>query len=312
VKVRKFADRNFRIDHENFGEVNEVVYEKCKIKGFGLEKTDPLTLDDTMKVDWGGQLYDKVPIFYHCKESYYIKDSGVLNPVNESLKYGALAFGQDMDVKVMVKANVPKFVIGHGDSIPRRCLNYVKMVVRTYSFNPSIFSTQPGAESTLYWRFVEQDVVCGRNVPCHDPAGKDLNCTKKALVLCGHRELQFGTIVYYIGDWLIDLGPVMLIFMVYAVGMPGPATMQMYVCAAPYDKDLRERTIAFGKEKEAQIAATTGSGLFAWSPIPQETFYPGFYQQTKIQKALWDLFGGYSPEPPRWIYTEIYAQDWKL
>jgi hypothetical protein len=310
VKVRKFDDRNFRIDHENFGEVNEVVYEKCEVKAFGMEKTDPLTLDDTMKVKLGGHSYDKVPIFYHCKESYYIKDTGKLNPATQSLKYGALAFGPDLDVKVMMKANVPKFVIGHADNTPRRCLNYVKMVVRTYSFDPNVFSTAPGVEFVLHLRFVEQDVVCGKNVPCHDQAGKDLNCTKKATLICGHSEYKFGTIVFYQGDWLIELGPVMLIFMVESIGMPGPATRSLDIMAAPYDKDLKDRTIQAGKQKEEMIKNSQSSGGL-WNPIPAQTYYPEFYRQTQISDALWDIFGAWSQDPPRWIYSEFFAQDWK-
>jgi hypothetical protein len=296
---RKLSDQNYRKDHEHFGEVQEITYQKGEIVEFGVKETDPFTLDDTAKVKLssGGET-GFLPIFYHCEEGFYTEGCAELSD-NESLKHGALAFGPDMEAMVMFKGMNPVAIIGHTDH-PRRCLDILKFDLYGYV---GVFTTEKSSVMRYHFRVSDQSLLCDMNENCVDSAGKDYGCTKKATHICGLREVQFGTVVYYMGDWLIELGPIFYIFQTYAIGMPGPMTGQIWMSAAPASSELRDKTIAAGKDKELIIPTR----LF--SPIPPMEFYPEFTIQTKFSKVLFDKWGGYVANTPRWIYSELYAQE---
>ena len=304
METKRLSERNYRKNHKNFGEVQRTTFTKGKILDFGVEKENPIILADTAKVELeGGGATNYVPIFYHCKEDFYIQECAELNADNGSLKCGAMAFEPDMEVKVMMHEASPVAIIGHADQTPRRCLDVIKFDLYGYA---GVFTTQRGPKMTYHFRNSDQSLMCGMNQECLDPDGKDLNCTKKAIRLCGSREIQFGTVVYYMGDWLIELGPIFYLFMVYALGMPAPYTGQLWMSAAPASKELKDKTIEAGKVKETRLP----DRLF--SPMPPQEMYPEFVVQTQFTNSLSEFFLGWKPNSPRWVHSELYAQEWKL
>jgi hypothetical protein len=293
VETRSLYEGSYRKDHTNFGEVYETTYEVGKVTAFGQEKTDPLTLDETMTVEIGEAEHSGIPIFYHCKKGWYSEDSGALLE-NGALRHGSLAFTNDKQVKVMFQRAAPVAVIGYADNKPRHCLNIIKMQITDYG----------GNKHTYHYRVTDQSLYAGRNVAALDQNGEEIQCSRKGMIVAGQREIQFGTVIYYLGDHLVVLGPFMWMIQIYAIGLPLPLTGQLWVSMAPYSKDLYDSTIALGAEKESQFP----SAIFM--PLPTQRYYPGFTVQTAFSKVLTGLFGQYLAPQPRWIYTKLWAQDW--
>jgi len=308
MENRRLSPKNYRKDHEDFGEVQSISYKMGRITEFGVEKLDPITLDDTAKVEFeGGGASNFIPIFYHCKEDFYTKEGcAELNEARGSLNHAARAFELDMEVKVMFKDAVPFAIIGHADNTPRYCVDIIRFDLHSYS-NACAFGPQnAGPLQRYHFRASDQTLMCDKNLPCFDVKGHDLRCTKKGQMLCGSHEVQFATVVFYLGDWLIELGPLFFIFMVYAVGLPGPMVGQVYMCAAPASKELKERTIAQGLKKEASIPDRI------LHPPPPAEFYPEFTIQSKFTQLLYNRWAGWTLDPPRWIFSEFYTQEHKI
>jgi hypothetical protein len=294
VEARRFADKNYRQDHENFGEVYAVTYKTGEILRTHASQKNPLTPSDTfdLKVDEGEAA--NVPVFYHCKEGYYSDNSGELLP-NGALRHGSLAFDpEEHEVKVMFKDNKPKYVIGHKDGKPRHCLNLFKFQIQDWAWQQSQYS----------YLCTEQELYTDLGEPIRDKKGKEIKFEKEAIKLAGSSELRLFTSMYYMGDWLIHVGPMLFIWSVYAIGLPLPMTGDIFIQAAPFSKELKEQAIAEGKVKDASY-----SNLVTFlNPINRN--YTGFTLQTKFTNLIRKQFQGWKNPQPRWIFAKFFSQTW--
>ena len=300
IKPKRKDDRLYLVDHDTFGDVYRCTYKEGTITDFGVEKTDPFTLNDTCTVELqGGGIARNVPIFYHCRKGYYDDQVATLR-LSGALRGGARAFrtGQKVQVMMYDDANA-QFVMGHNEGTrPKACQDIFKM--RFYGWE--------GRWHEIHYCVSQQKEYGGLDQAMAEPDGRPLKLTKKQRRLFGFREVQGGTVVQYYGDWLIVVGPLMLIFRVASVGMPGPNTGWVKIYAGIWTKEREEEAIAIGKEKEAKLP----TGIWGYmNPMDFEIDYPGTYLQTPFTNVLNARFKGYTLPQPRWIYTEFYTQDWE-
>lgn len=296
MEPRRFSPKNYRLDHEDFGEVHKVTYKTGELLGSNHSSLDPFTPSDTfdVKVDEGE--FKDVPVFYHCKEGYYSDKSGEILP-NGALRHGSLAFDPEKHkVKIMFKDSQPEYIIGHEDGKPRHCLNLFKFQIQDWAQQQSQYS----------YLCTDQELYSDLGKPILDKKGKQIEFGEEAIMLAGHAEIKLFTSTYYMGDWLIILGPMMFIWSVYAVCMPLPFTGDILVQAAPYSKELKEQTIAEGANKEKNY-----SNLPSFvNPTGWNRIYPGFTMQTKFTNLLRNQFQGWKNPQPRWIFCKFFAQTW--
>lgn len=293
IKVQQKSDRNYRLDHECLGDLYRTTYQEGTIKDFGVEQTDPFTLDDTCTVEGKAG----VPILYHCKKDHY--DSTVATKRgNNALKGAARAFRVNQKVAVLLEAGTPKFVARHQEGKrPKKCLDIFKMRIREYS----------GLWHEIHYLVSDPKEYGPMDAACKEPDGQDLKLNEKQTRLFGFRECQRGTIVQFYGDWLIKVGPLMVIFRVSSLGLPGPMTGWIKILAGIWTKEREQQTIAIGKQKEGMLP----KGPFSqFDPMSIEIPYPGTYNQTALGKVFNDRFKGYTYPQPRWIYSEFYSHNW--
>jgi hypothetical protein len=130
-------------------------------------------------------------------------------------------------------------------------------------------------------------------------------CNLESTLLFGKREIQLGTIIVYFGDWLIKLGPLMFIFRVASIGMPGPMTSWTKWYGGVWTEERERQALEVGAEKEDKLPTSI---LSPFTPMDFEIPYPGTYYQTQFSNA-WNIqFMGSPPPQPRWIYTKFYAE----
>jgi len=300
IKAKRKDDRLYLVDHDTFGDVYHCTYKEGTITDFGVEKTDPFTLADTctVEIQGGGTAHD-VPIFYHCRKGYYDEQVATLR-TNEALRGGARAFRVGQKVQVMMYDDATaRYVMGHNEGKrPKACQDIFKM--RFYGWE--------GRWHDIHYCVSQQKEYGGLDQAMAEPDGRPLKLTKQQRRLFGFREVQGGTIVQYYGDWLIVVGPLMVIFRVSSIGMPGPMTGWVKIYVGIWTKEREEAAIAIGKEKEAKLP----TGIFGYmNPMDFEVDYPGTYFQKTFSSVFDSRFKGYAIPQPRWIYTEFYAQDWE-
>ncbi|MEW6385905.1 MAG: hypothetical protein AB1491_00090 [Thermodesulfobacteriota bacterium] len=306
IKVQQKGNRDYRLDHDELGDVYRTTYKEGTIKDFGYEKTDPFTLNDTCEVE--GEVSGKnIPILYHCKKDHY--DATVATKRgNNALKGAARAFRTGQKVKVLLESGTPKFVVGHQEGKrPKRCLDIFKMKVFQYATG-AMTSPTPGKPHEIHYLVSDPKEYGPMDAACKEPDGQDLKLNEKQRRLFGFREFQLGTIVNFYGDWLIKVGPLMVIFRVGSVGLPGPMTSWIKILAGIWTEEREAQAIAIGKQKEGFIPKT----IFAtgYDPMNFEIDYPGTYYQTALSKVFNDRFKGWTYPQPRWIYTEFYSHNW--
>ena len=372
------SERNYRLDHPDFGDVYETTYGKGVILDFGLLKdapgggVDPILLDGTCTVATEKGTFSDVPIFYHCRGkipkgappppktewddilNYLMnllgglstepKDDGANTlESNGSLRRGAWAFLKGQEVKVLLQKGKPKYVVGHipyipaptprsteespwfekisaakkalgvvtAKAIPRKCHNVFAIRCNPWFF-PAVKQGFIYSLMSLYG-----GMSFAANPPLKDQYMRnlDLNLTEKAYRLFGYREFQRGLMMLFCGDWLIKLGPVMFIFMVESIGLPGPMTTKVTILAALYDKALEKATIAQGKIKETLIPGVFHHG--GWFGDLPTIKYAGFVKQTAFTEFMSAAYGvstGKVPTTfsagivPRWVTTEIFTE----
>lgn len=299
IKAKKKSELNYLLDHDVFGDVYHTTYKEGTIKYFGVTETDPFTLDDTCTVELQKDIsVSGVPIFYHCRKDHYDSTVRTLR-ANNALTGAARAFRVGQKVRVMMRDDaIPMYVVAHNQGkSPKDCLDLFR--IRFRGWNRQWYE--------IHYCVSKQEEYCGLNQPCREPDGRELRLNKKQQRLFGFREVQGGTVIQYYGDWLIKVGPLMLIFQVGSLGLPGPMTGFVKILAGIWTPERENEAIAIGKEKEARLP----KGVFGYlNPMDLEIPYPGMFRQTHFTKTLENRFRGYKYPQPRWIYTEFYAQDW--
>ena len=329
-ELRSLNPYNHRFDHLNLGEVHEVHYAQGVIRNFGVSNQNPLTLDDTCTVEVEGGEYAGVPIVYHCRKDFFDAQVGTLQG-NKSLNHAAWGFRAGHKVKVMFHKNQPVAVLGHNEApvhypgdpkAPWPCLDVFRLqwhrtigTERTqfrggkgttdawqnwFGFDAAWYSQHYRASTQEPWKgFCEAPVA---------PDGTLLDLPHRARHIFGMSELRWGTIVWYAGDWLIVVGPVAFIFMVFSLGMPAPMTGQILVQAAVWTPEREQEWLAVGKRKEEEAGA--GGGI--WPHLYTEIPYPHMVDQSKFSSLFMNRFSG--PQEgqykPKWIVSEFWTYDW--
>lgn len=94
-----------KIDHPNIGNISKTRY----LTGTITEITD----GDTCSLNVNGQIFESVPIFYHCNNDVTLQANGSLEGASE-------AFAKDDLVVAQLHDGVVR-VIGHADGVKRPC-----------------------------------------------------------------------------------------------------------------------------------------------------------------------------------------------
>lgn len=94
-----------KIDHPNIGNISKTRY----LTGTITEITD----GDTCSLNVNGQIFESVPIFYHCNNDVTLQANG-------SLEGGSGAFAKD-DSVIVQNHNGQLRVLGHADGVKRPC-----------------------------------------------------------------------------------------------------------------------------------------------------------------------------------------------
>lgn len=327
------GDRDHRQDHENFGDVYKVHYKEGIIKDFGISNTTLFALDDTCTVEIDGGPVSGVPIFYHCRKDYYDAQVSTKRE-NGALNHAAWAFRAGQKVKVMMYEDIPYAVIGHNEppvygpdlKAPRKCLDIFRL-----QWHRSIGSGRttyrppdmPVTEGWLNWfmfqeewhsihyRATTQEEYVDKDDPPIEPNGDVAELPHRARHIFGMREQQFGTLVYYLGDWMVVVGPMAYFMMVYAIGMPAPITGSLTVYAGVWNPERHEIWMENARQKEEKYGEKDTH--FAQLSMDLLTNYPyvDTYYQPKLTQVLMDRFRlTGAGESPKWILSEFWTYDW--
>lgn len=327
VKVRQIGDRQYRHDFEDWGDVYKAPWREGTIVGFGLSSQNPLTFDDTVDVEVGGLKYYGLPLFYHCRPGFYGPEVSTLNPDGKSLNHAAWAFRVGHKVKVIYRESDPVAVLGHNDGKPpRKCLDIFRL--QWHRHFGDVGETKPPiipAEDWwlrwfkysadwwyLHYRASTQEEYGTFNMLPEEPDGNPMILNCRQIHLFGKKEVRWGTVVYYAGDWLVTVGPASYIIQVQASGMPGPLTGQIVVQAAVWTPGLEEAAIENGLKKEHDYGSPGTFGMI-WPKLLVDYPYPGFSVQTKFTRTFHDRFTGTHDDPrwrPKWITAQYWAYDW--
>lgn len=284
-------EKEHRLNHINFGSVYETTYKYGIIKNFGIQDELPI-LTDICKVEVSGLGTYDVPIFYHCKNHCYTENVRTLKD-NKALLGGAKAFQVGDEVKVLLKKNRPRYVIGHADHEPRMCLDIFK--IRYNSWHDPILHE-------IHYIGETQQEYCGIDQPCKDYYGNNIECNQKGYILFGKREFQVGTIMNYYGDHYVKVGPLFYIIRIKSIGLPAPFTGSIDVFAAVWTKELEEECIRLGQMAEETIS----NKLPTFPKYPSEVRRQPIFSRTFVNR-----FSGFSQPQPRWLLTEWYGQSWE-
>lgn len=284
-----------KLDHPYFREVYETTYKEGEITDIQLGpdlNNSLLNLPNTCEIDSG----KIVPVFYHCKKGCYTDETGtVIN--DNALIDGVKAFEVGETVKVGYEKDEPAYVIGHASHEPRMCADIFKM--KTVGWNGITYYTYYiGSTGKEYCTMSESD-------GCADLHGTLLRdvCTEKGYVLFGQREFQAGTIMNYWGDFFIKVGPIMYIFRVTSIGLPGILTGRMTLFGAIWSEALEDECKMLGSAAEATIGG-------AFDPVPTQPIYPSEVMEQAVFSETFNVrFKGWLIDyAPRWFYTEFWGQ----
>lgn len=284
----------YKLDHPCFREVYETTYIEDVITDIHLGEgcdNSLLNLPNTCEVEDSGVL----PVFYNCKKGCYADQTGL--PIGDALVDGVKAFEVGESVKVLCEQEEPKYIIGHARHEPRMCADIFKM--KTVGWNGKTYYTYYiGSTAQEYCVMSESD-------SCVDLYGTQLSevCTEKGYVLFGQREFQSGTIMNYWGDFFIKVGPIMYIFRLTSIGLPGIFTGQMFLYGAIWTEELEAECKRLGAIAEESIGG-------AFDPMPTFPVYPDSVKlQRTFTKTFVDRFYGVLKDyAPRWVYTEFWGQ----
>ena len=331
--IRSVSGLNHRLDHDLFEDVAKVHYKEGVIKDFGLTSTNPLVLNDTCTVETADGPYAGVPIFYHCRPGYY--DSQVATKQdNKSLNHAAWGFRAGHKVVVAIREDKPLAVLGHNEEqvygddtkAPWKCLDvfrfqwhrsigsgrvpYRPPMIPVQDWWINWFMFQEDWHS-IHYRGVTQEEFTGIDEAPVEPDGRPAEMPHRAKHIMGMREHQYGTMVYYVGDWLVVVGPVAFIIGVYGIGMPAPITGSVSVRAGIWTPEREEIWLENARKKEERY----GESNSAFTPIDPSLFtdfpYASTYAQSKFTSTFMKRFyltgGG---QAPKWILTEFWMYDW--
>lgn len=326
---RSYDASNHRIDHDQFEDVALVNYKEGTIKDFALSSTNPITPAGTVSVEvegGGGGQIDGLPIFYHCRKGWFDSKVGNLK-ANKSLEFAPWGFRVGDKVVCMFRENQPVAVLGHSETpvyfedeekAPWTCNDIIRLQwhrtigtsgqttdpkIPTQDWWKNWFRYQ-GTWHCLHFRASTQELWKDFDVaPTHE--GKGITLPHRARHIFGMKELRWGTIIWYSGDWLIVCGPIAYIFQVFSLGMPAPITGQMQVMAAVWTPEREEEWIAVGAAKEKEIG--TGGGM--WPHLYTEIPYPYMVTQAKFTDLLMKKLAGVTAYTPKWIVSEFWAFD---
>lgn len=326
---RSYSSVNHRIDHDQFEDVALVNYKEGVIKDFALSSTNPITPSGLVDVEidegGGGGLIEGLPIFYHCRKGYFDDKVGNLK-ANKSLEFAPWGFRVGDKVSCMFRENQPVAVLGHTETpvyytgeakAPWPCHDIIRL---QWHRTIGTVGSPSGAEGTqdwwknwfryqatwhcLHFRASTQELWKDFDIaPSVNGEGVDL--PHRARHIFGMKELRWGTIIWYSGDWLIVVGPIAYIFMVMSLGMPAPITGAMLVQAAVWTPEREEEWIAVGAQKEKE--AGTGGGL--WPHLYTEIPYPYMVSQSKLTDAITKKLVGVTAYTPKWIVSEFWVYD---
>jgi len=339
ILQRQLNPKEHRLDHEKFNDVYMAHFAEGEIVDFGLSNENPLTFDDTCKVRLTrGGLLEDVPIFYHCRDGYY--DDDVSRARGKAINHAAWGFRVGQKVKVMLEGAKPLCILGHNEApvyypsdgdprAPRPCLDifrlqWHKTIGTEGDLREPILPTEDWwlnwfrYSSTWYsahYQATTQLQVTAVDEPYVEPNGMLIELPHRMRHIMGMVEKQIGTVVYYIGDWLIVIGPAAYIFQVYAIGMPGPLTGTVRVTGCVWTPEREEVWLA---EAAAKEVAYQGTGSpFEPMPIdllPQMWTYSYVKDQRIFTKTFHDRFVLTHDEPewrPKWIVSEFWGYDWE-
>jgi hypothetical protein len=331
LSAPSLSDVNHRQDHEDFGDVYNVHYKEGIIKDFGVSNTTLFTLDDTCTVEIDGGPVSGVPIFYHCRPGYY-DDHVATKRENQALNHSAWAFRAGQKAKVMMYEDRPYAVIGHNEptvygnpKAPRKCFDLFRfqwhrsigsgrvpyqppmMPVQDWWINWFMFQVD---WHSMVFRASTQTMYADKDVPPLDPDGEGIEFPHRAKHIFGMREQQYGTMVYYLGDWLIVVGPVAFILGVYGIGMPAPITGSINIRAGIWTPEREEIWLENARQKEKAYGTTPGHFNPVNTDILTNFPYVNTYHQPKftnlLQKRFYLTGAG---ESPKWILSEFWTWD---
>ena len=143
---------------------------------------------------------------------------------------------------------------------------------------------------SIHYRVTTQEEFTAVDDPPEEPDGGVAVLPHRAKHIFGMREQQYGTMVYYLGDWLLVVGPVALIIGCYGIGMPAPITGSISVRAGIWTPEREAIWLENARKKEERYG--TGGGSF--SPIDTSLFtdfpYVDTYDQPKFTNLLQKRF----------------------
>jgi len=160
----------------------------------------------------------------------------------------------------------------------------------------------------LHFRASTQELWKSLDAAPEAPDGAFVTLPHRAKHIFGMKELQWGTIVWYAGDWLILVGPIAYVITVFSLGMPYPVTQSLLIQAAVWTPERETEWIAVGAQKEAEA----GSGGI-WPHLYTEIPYPYMQTQSTFTKSMSDIFVGFGSDPnyrAKWIVSEFWVYDW--
>ena len=316
---------NHRIDHDTFEDVAKEHFKEGTIKDFGVKGTNPIELDGTCTVEVEGGNLTGVPIFYHCRKGWFDEKVGLLQG-NHSLGHAAWGFRAGQKVVVAMRENQAVAVLGHNESpvyyqddpkAPWPCLDIFRL-----QWHRTIGGSKPGGGTasgwdawfgflsdwyTIHYRASTQEEWKPFCEPPVGPDGSLVQLPHRARHIYGMKEIRWGTIVWYTGDWLIVVGPVAYIFQVYSVGMPAPMTGAIKVLAAIWTPEREAQWLEVGARKEGEAG---GPGI--WPHLMTDFPYPEMVEQSKFTKVIGDRFMGAveGQWKPSWVVSEFWTYDW--
>jgi len=320
--LRSLTTLNHRLDHDLFEDVAKVHYKEGIITDFGVTEVNPITLDDTCTVEVDGNPYVGVPIFYHCRPGYYDAAVGTKREDNKALHHSAWGFRAGHKVVVMIREDTPMAVLGHNEKplygldkkAPWPCLDILKL--RWHLINLW------GQALTIPWHHIHYKASTQTewtktvDSPGLDPLGNPLVLPHRARHIFGKAERQMWQNAYYMGDWLLVVGPIAYIFVVYnassMAGLGGVYGTAIIVFASIWTPEKEESWLRTAARKESRWEQA--NPLTPVWDLLTEFPYEGMTAQTKFTNTLNDKFGmGISVEggyAPKWITAEFWTCDW--
>jgi len=278
--------------------------------------------------------YAGVPFFYHCRPGYYDSQVATRRAGTKALYHAAWGFRAGQKVVVAFREEAPMAVMGHNEEpiygedkkAPRRCLDIFRfqwhrsigsgrvpyrppaIPVTPEWLNWFMFNTD---WHSIHYRCTTQEEFTAIDGAPVEPDGNVAALPHRAKHIFGMMEQQYGTMVYYVGDWLVVVGPVAYIISVYGIGMPAPITGSVTVFAGIWTPE-RETVWLENARKKEELYGTSGS---RFQPINTALFTDFPYVNTFLQNKFTSTFMQRfyltgAGQAPKWILTEFWLYDW--